>query len=178
MSNLTPDTTMATLNAEFPGARRALFAKYHVGGCSSCAYADDESLTEVASRNEFDINEAITFILESHAHDKEMMLTPAQAVQKIQAGAKLVDVRTREEHDAVKIPDSEFMTQEFQQQAFATWDTDTTIILYDHLGNKALDTCAWFRGHNLPSTFIIEGGIDAYAQEVDSSLSRYRLELE
>jgi len=108
----------------------------------------------------------------------EMMLSPIEANEKIQSGAKLVDTRTREEHEAVSIVGTDFMTQEYQQQAFATWDKETIVILYDHTGDKALDTCAWFRGHNLPNTYIIEGGIDAYAKTVDTSLARYRMEME
>jgi len=178
MSDISSNTTMQALNTAYPGARRALFAKYHVGGCSSCAYADDESIASVADRNEFDVNEAIQHIMESHAHDTEMMLSPIEANEKIQSGAKLVDTRTREEHEAVSIVGTDFMTQEYQQQAFATWDKETIVILYDHTGDKALDTCAWFRGHNLPNTYIIEGGIDAYAKTVDTSLARYRMEME
>ena len=178
MAELSQETPMARLNEDFPGARRALFAKYHIGGCSSCAYSDDESIADVAKHNAFDVEEAIKHILESHAHDAEMMLTPLQAKDKIEAGAKLIDTRTREEHEAVAITGSDFMTQESQQTAFGTWDEDTVVILYDHLGDKALDTCAWFRGHGLPNTFIIQGGIDAWSKEIDKSIARYRLEME
>lgn len=178
MADLTQNSTMSQLNADFPGARRALFAKYHVGGCSSCAYDDNETISSVADRNEFDVNEAIQYILESHQHDQEMMLTPREAEEKIKGGAKLIDTRTREEHEAVAIKGSLFLTQEFQQEAFGTWEKETIVILYDHSGDKALDTCAWFRGHNLPNTFIIQGGIDNWSIEIDSSLPRYRLELE
>ena len=138
----------------------------------------EETIGDVATRNEFDIDEAIKHILESHAHDAEMMLTPQQAKDKIEAGAKLIDIRTREEFEAVAISGADFMTQEFQQKAFGSWDKDTIVILYDHLGDKALDTCAWFRGHSLPNTFIIKGGIDAWSKEIDKSVARYRLEME
>lgn len=169
---------MNQLNAHFPGARRALFAKYHIGGCSSCAYKDDETIAEVAERNEFSVEEAIQHILESHTFDTKMMLSPLEAQQHLEKGAHLIDTRTREEHEAVAIKNSLFLTQELQQEAFGTWHKDQIVILYDHLGDKALDTCAWFKGHNLNNTFIIKGGIDAWSQEIDSSLARYRLELE
>jgi len=178
MAKLNQQTTMNQLNADFPGARRALFAKYHIGGCSSCAYGDDETISEVAEKNEFDIEEAIQHILESHSHDLEMMLSPEEAKEKIESGAKLIDTRTREEHEAVSIPHSLFLTQDLQQKAFGEWNQDQVVILYDHLGQKALDTAAWFRGHKLPNTFIIEGGIDAWSQQIDKSIGRYRLEME
>lgn len=178
MADLNQNTLMKQLNADFPGARRALFAKYHIGGCSSCAYKDGETISEVAKRNEFAVDEAIQHILESHAFDAKMMLSPADAKQQIENGAKLIDTRTREEHEAVAIENSFFLTQELQQQAFGSWKNDQTIILYDHLGDKVLDTCAWFRGHGLDKTFLIKGGIDAWSQEIDKTVARYKLEME
>ena len=34
----------------FPGARRALFARYHIGGCQSCGFSPGETLAEVCAR--------------------------------------------------------------------------------------------------------------------------------
>lgn len=177
MNDLSPETQMQELNKNFPSARRSLFSKYHIGGCSSCAYDKDETLEQVAKRNDFNVEEAIKYIILSEQHDKAMMLTPQEAQEKIQKGAKILDIRTREEHDAVAIPNSLFMTQDLQQQAFAQWDAQTEIILYDHQGDKALDTAAWFRGHELKNTYIIEGGIDAWSQQIDKNLPRYRMEI-
>ena len=42
---------MGALLDAFPGARRALFAKYHVGGCSSCGFQLSETLAEVCARH-------------------------------------------------------------------------------------------------------------------------------
>ena len=36
----------------FPGAQRALFRKYHIGGCSSCGFSPNETLAGVCARNE------------------------------------------------------------------------------------------------------------------------------
>ena len=55
MTTLDKNTTMGQLNSTFPGARRALFAKYHIGGCSSCAYEDLDTIESVANKNEFDL---------------------------------------------------------------------------------------------------------------------------
>jgi len=34
-----PTITMKELLERFPGAQRALFQKYHIGGCASCGFA-------------------------------------------------------------------------------------------------------------------------------------------
>ena len=35
----------------YPGAQRALFRKYHIGGCSSCGFSPEETLAGVCERN-------------------------------------------------------------------------------------------------------------------------------
>ena len=89
----------------------------------------------------------------------------------------LLDTRTREEHEAVAIPGSEFMDQEYQQRLFAG-APEREILLYDHSGRHVLDTCSWFHGHGLNRTRAIEGGIDAWSLKIDPSIRRYRLEIE
>jgi len=127
-------TTMSEIKAKFPGARRALFAKYHIGGCSSCAYRDDETLKDVCDRNEIHTKEAIDHIINSHAEDMKMLIEPMKVKELIDRGAegkevRLVDTRTREEHEAVAIPGSYFMTQELQQEIFGNWDRSDDLII-------------------------------------------------
>jgi rhodanese-related sulfurtransferase len=116
----------------------------------------------------------LAHLLDSHAHDLQMLVEP----KKIRLEEwRVLDVRTREEHEAVAIAGSEFMTQELQQQVFGG-DPETKILLYDHQGKHVLDQVAWFRGHGLKQTLGLRGGIDAWSMEVDSSLQRYRLEMD
>src|ERR1700750_3158557 len=44
--------TMRELLEQYPGAQRALFRKYHIGGCSSCGFKPEETLGQVCARNE------------------------------------------------------------------------------------------------------------------------------
>lgn len=171
---------MVDLLAAYPGARRALFARYHIGGCSSCAYRDEETLAEVCERNEIDVAEAIEHVLQSHEVDKAMLISPAEVKALMDSGETFVflDTRTREEHEAVAIAGSEFMTQERQQELFGTAKENDVIILYDHTGGRVLDTCAWFQGHGLKGTRGVIGGIDAWSKEIDKSVPRYRLEMD
>lgn len=179
---LSGQSAMGDITSRFPGARRALFARYHIGGCSSCAYKDDETLEEVCERNEITAAEAVNHILNSHEEDLKMLIEPVNLKALIDKGeveVRFVDTRTREEHEAVSIPDSYFMTQEFQQEIFAKWDRSENllIVLYDHSGKSSLDTCAWFLGHEMKNTRALVGGIDAWSQQIDSNIARYRLEM-
>ncbi|GIT04618.1 MAG: hypothetical protein CM1200mP29_00290 [Verrucomicrobiota bacterium] len=48
---ITGDSPMQAVLQVFPGAQRALFRKYHIGGCSSCGFQPEETLARVCERN-------------------------------------------------------------------------------------------------------------------------------
>lgn len=170
---------MGDIMNALPGARRALFSRYHLGGCQSCGFSPNETLSQLAARAaEAPPEEMLAHILAAHEHDRAVLLSPADANSMLRSSNPplLLDTRTREEHEAVAIPGSKFMDEECQQRLFAG-SPDQAVLLYDHTGNHVLDTCSWFHGHGLKNTRAIEGGIDAWSREVDHSLRRYRLEI-
>lgn len=173
--------TMSQVLQAYPGAQRALFARYHIGGCSSCGFSPTETLAQVCARNEdVDVQEAIDHIRDSHQSDSALQIS-AQELDLLRGrfpDLLLLDARTREEHEAVKIPGSQLLTQELIQQLFASADKNQTLVLYDHTGSRILDVVAYFVGHGFSEAKALTGGIDAYSQEIDPSLPRYRIELE
>lgn len=175
-AELSADSPMGLIMDTLPGAKRALFARYHLGGCQSCAFSNEETLAQLCQRSELPVTEVLDHLLESHAHDLTMLMEPSE-VQKRLEEIRLVDLRTREEHEAVVIKNSEIFTQELQQKLFAE-SKEQWILLYDHSGRDVLNQVAWFRGHGLKRTFGLRGGIDAWSLEVDPTLPRYRLELD
>ena len=176
----TVDSPMEALMAAWPGARRALFARYHIGGCSSCGFQPGESLAEVCARHEADPAEALAHLREAAAADAALLISPVEAKSLLDGENPpvLIDLRTREEHDAVALPGSLFFTEDLQREIFAVWDKSRAILLYDHTGNRSLDMAAWFAGHGLRATRAIAGGIDGWSREVDRSVPRYRIEME
>jgi rhodanese-related sulfurtransferase len=169
---------MGDLMAAMPGARRALFARYHLGGCQSCAFDDMETLGQLCVRAELDAEEVLAHLRQSHEHDLTMLIKPEEVKRRMDAGDEIlwVDVRTREEFEAVKIAGAEFFTQELQQKIFKE-KPGGLVVLYDHTGKYVLDQVAWFRGHELGNAFGLTGGIDAWSREVDSTVMRYRVEV-
>lgn len=174
-------TPMGDVLARFPGAKRALFARYHIGGCKSCAYDDGETLAEVCARNEdLPVDEVIGHILEAHEHDLRLLIEPTDLAAALAASPapRLLDLRTREEHEAVVLPGSELFSNDLLQSIFATEPKDRLIVVYDHTGDRSLDACAYLVGHGFKNARALRGGIDAYANEADTSLPRYQLEFE
>jgi rhodanese-related sulfurtransferase len=175
-SELSAETPMGRILETLPGAKRALFARYHLGGCQSCAFSNEETLAGLCQRSGLPVDEVLAHLLDSHRHDSAMLMEPAEAKAGM-AGMQFIDIRTREEHEAVAIAGSRLFTQELQQQLFAG-DPDAAILLYDHSGSHVLDQVAWFRGHGLKRTFGLRGGIDAWSREVDPAVPRYRVEID
>ena len=176
------ETTMKQLQELMPGARRALFAKYHIGGCQSCGFDDDETIEEVCKRNEnLLVKEVIEHLLLSSEHDQKIQISPRDLKDELDQAdeeIKLLDIRSREEVEAVKIEGSQIMTNELQQEALGKWNKETRTIIIDHTGDRSLDVAAFFIGHGLNRTVALAGGIDNYSKEVDSSIPRYRIEIE
>ena len=172
------DTKMGELIAAMPGARRALFARYHLGGCQSCAFDEGETLGVLCERAELDSGEVLGHLLASHEHDLTMLIEPTEVKRRMDAGEEIrwLDVRTREEHEAVKITGAEFFHQELQEKIFAE-KPGGLVVLYDHTGKYVLDQVAWFRGHGIANAFGLTGGIDAWSREVDAKVMRYRVEV-
>ena len=174
-----PNITMRELLEQFPGAQRAMFRKYHIGGCSSCGFSPEETLAGVCARNEnVDVEEAIDHIISSDAAERAMQIEPHELAEKLSSGEKinLLDVRTREEFDAVKLPGAHLFTQEFMQEILGKWSREDLTLIYDHQGTRSMDAAAYFQGHGFTNVKSLRGGIDAYSAEVDSSLPRYHLE--
>lgn len=178
---LTPETTMSEVLAKYPSAQRALFARYHIGGCRSCAFSPTETLAQLCERNEnIPVQEVIDHIQSSHSEDVKLQISPREFADlaRIDTSVRLLDARTREEHEAVTIPGAQLLTQELVQEAFNSWSKETVIIIYDHTGSKSMDVAAYFLGHGFSNTKCLAGGIDAYSLEIDPSLPRYKVEME
>ena len=179
LGSIDPNIRMKELLEQFPGAQRALFRKYHIGGCSSCGFAPEETLAGVCARNEnLDVGEVIDHIVESEAAERAMQIEPHDLANAMKNGSpvRLLDVRTREEHEAVKIDGAELFTQDSIQTIMGTWPKQDLLVIYDHQGTRSLDAAAYFQGHGFENVKSLRGGIDAWSVEVDPKLPRYHIE--
>ncbi len=170
---------MRELLERYPGAQRAMFRRYHIGGCSSCGFQPDETLAGVCARNEnLDVEEVIEHILASDAADRAMQIEPRELAERLARGEKiqLLDVRTREEFEAVKIEQAQLFTQELMQEGMKQWPRQDLVVICDHTGTRSMDAAAYFQGHGFTHVKSLRGGIDAWSEEVDPKLSRYHLE--
>ena len=92
-ATIDPQTSMGELLSLFPGAQRALFRSYHIGGCSSCGFNPAETLAQVCARNDnLNTDEVAQTILSAHDADQKMQVAPADAAELVKDGkARLID---------------------------------------------------------------------------------------
>jgi rhodanese-related sulfurtransferase len=175
-ASIRAETTMQELLALFPGVQRALFRGYHIGGCSSCGFHGEETLAQVCERNGgLPVEEVIGFLGQARESDARMEISPVEAEALLAGGgAVLLDIRSREEFDAVHIPGSTLFTGELMHE-ISGWDRSKQVVFVCHHGVRSMDAAAYFAGHGMENARSLRGGIDAWSCEVDTSLPRYDL---
>lgn len=179
VSSIGPESRMGEVLEAFPGAQRALFRRYHIGGCSSCAFQVDETLAQVCARNgNLQVNEVLEHIRSAHEQDEQILIGPKELAEwlKQDQSPRLVDVRSREEFEAVHIDGSVLLSQPVMREIMAEGPAARPLVLIDHQGKNALDAAAYFMGHGIKHVRCLRGGLDAWAQEVDPKMRRYRVE--
>jgi rhodanese-related sulfurtransferase len=162
----------------YPGAQRALFRKYHLGGCSSCAFSPAETLEQVCGRNgDLNVGEVLEHIKSSHEQDAKVFIQPNELSEwlKQDSAVRLVDVRSREEFEAVHIEGSMLLSQDVMRQIMGDGSNTRPLVVIDHQGKQALDAAAYFMGHGLQNVRCLGGGIDAWARDIDTNMRRYKL---
>ena len=108
-----------------------------------------------------------------------MQIEPRELADRIASGEKvyLLDVRTREELEAVKLPGRASFHPGVDAGNPGQLDRETDLfVIYDHKGARSMDAAAYFQGHGFENVKSLRGGIDAWSAEVDPKLPRYHLE--
>ena len=121
--------------------------------------------------------EVLAHIQSSHEQDAKILISPKELAEllKQDKSIRLVDVRSREEFEAVNIAGSVLLSQDVMRQIMGDGSNTKPIVVIDHAGKNGLDAAAYFMGHGLQNVRCLRGGIDAWAQEVETGMRRYKL---
>lgn len=170
------DTTMAEILRVYPSAKTGLFIRYHIGGCSSCAYQPQDTLGFVRqSHNIVDsIETIVTSIRESAAVETALHASPREVAAALARGERLrlLDVRTLEEFDRGHLPSAELVTVELTFEALESWPKDAPIVCTSNHGRRSLQKASYFRAYGLTNARSLTGGLEAWSLEVDPSFPR------
>lgn len=174
--DISAQSAMREVMEAFPGAQRALFRRYHIGGCASCGFDPAETLQQVCQRNNnLEVDEVLRHIKASHEQDSRILVSPVALADLLRAdkSVKLVDVRSREEFEAVYLPGAVLLSQPVMMEILGKWPKEQIIVIVDHNGRQALDAAAYFLGHGFANVRALQGGIDAWSRQVDPTIRRY-----
>ena len=174
---ITRHSTMGEVLEAYPSAQRALFRRYHIGGCNSCGYAPGDTLEAVArSHNVLDVAEVVAFLDDAEQIDRRLQVSPGEVAAALRSEnpPRLIDVRTPPEWELARIEGATLMTEALAE-VIMRWAKDTPLVFYCHLGQRSLEAASYFAGHGFTDLRSMTGGIEAWSLQVDPSVPRYEL---
>ncbi len=159
-----PEMTMEEILQQYPSARRALFQRYHVGGCSSCGFQPTDTLAQVCrDHNILDVDEVVRHLQRSHEVDQRMQVDAAALQEWLAAGEglRVIDVRPPGERAGERLDWAEPLdfgdTGKYMQLP-----RDTRIVFVCTSGLQSLDVAAYFAGHGFTQAFALKGGLESW----------------
>ncbi len=90
-----------------------------------------------------------------------------------QSAYTIIDVRPMHDRNAVAFPLAKHVLDESTMDELATLPKDTALAFLCHHGNSSRQAAEHFRSLGFNNVSNIEGGIDAWSQNVDSNIPRY-----
>jgi rhodanese-related sulfurtransferase len=165
------DMSMADILDRVPSAQRALFQRYHVGGCSACGFQPTDTLRQVCKdHNILDTREVVEHILRSHELDQRMQVEPRELARWLEAreALRFLDVRLPPEREGAPVPAAEPLDYNDSGKYMAL-PKDTKLVFACQNGDRALDVAAYFAGHGFSAVYSLRGGLDAWRAQVEAA---------
>ena len=95
------------------------------------------------------------------------------AAQLLREGALLLDVREPSEVALCALANSQHIPMRQIPENLANIPKDRPILVLCHVGARSLRVTQFLRANGYPRVTNIAGGIDAWAEKIDLSLTRY-----
>ena len=105
--------------------------------------------------------------------DTPLEIDVATAAQLQRAGALLLDVREPFEVATVAVPGSRHIPMRQIPESLATLPRDQPSLVLCHVGARSLRVTQILRTNGFTQVSNVAGGIDAWAEQIDSTLARY-----
>jgi len=170
---IAPEMTMESILQVAPSAQRALFQRYHVGGCSSCGFQPSDTLAQVCKdHNLLDVNEVMNTIVLSEQVDRTTQIDPEEVRAWLAAGEELtfIDARPPEEGEIVHVESSEKL--DYNDSAkYMEREKDHRFVFICEDGDRSLDIASYFIGHGFTDVHAVRGGVNAWTASKDTASS-------
>ncbi|MBZ0200861.1 MAG: hypothetical protein K8H86_13405 [Ignavibacteriaceae bacterium] len=101
-------------------------------------------------------------------------LTPTEAVELLKENnTRLIDVRESWEFEIARVEGSELMPMSNFYRHMQALRQDENLLIICHHGVRSLSICALLIDNNFKNVINLEGGIEAWSQQVDPSIPLY-----
>lgn len=170
---ITPEMTMEQVLTAAPAAQRALFQRYHVGGCSACAFQPTDTLGQVAKdHNILDVDEMIRTIMQAEELDGAIQVEPALVKSWLEANETFtfIDCRSPDEWESGSVDGSEKLDYN-DSEKYMSLPKDHKLVFLCSDGERSLQVASYFIGHKFEQVFAVRGGIAAWSGEAGPGTS-------
>lgn len=168
-------STMKEVEVKFPFARALLHSKFHVGGCASCGYEQDETIEQVANKHSKDAHQMIMALNLGIEDMQKAEITCAEVTELKKRNAKILclDVREEWEYEVAHLPNSVLLTEgNFTEMVEMSKNVETVVVVCHH-GLRSMNAVLYLRENGIANARSLQGGIDSYSTQVDSTIPRY-----
>ena len=160
---ITADTPMGAILAAYPTAKTVLFARFHIGGCTSCRYEPHQTLAQVRAQHQVaaSVDDMLDAIAQSAAIEATLRIDGA-ALRTALDGAsppRLLDARSKAEFDWSRLPGTQLITPELTFAALDEWPKATPIVVYSNHGERSLQKAAHFACYGMTAARSLDGGL-------------------
>ncbi|MFQ5481647.1 MAG: rhodanese-like domain-containing protein [Nitrospinaceae bacterium] len=176
----TPDSLMVEVNRKLPEVHTLLFKKFHVG-LPVAGYKPGETISSIAKSHNQSTEEILALLNKEFAEGQAASITPEELDAKIQSGNThlvLLDIREQWEHDIAPFEGATLVTRDNCEDLLNRLTPDKEVVLIDWKGDRSPSFQKWLGQRGFHDVKGIEGGIDAWAEKVNTHLARYDIDQE
>jgi adenylyltransferase/sulfurtransferase len=100
-------------------------------------------------------------------------LTPSAAAPRLSQDTQVLDVREPWEWEICRLPGAQLVPLSELEMHFSTLDPSREILVYCHRGSRSAAAVSRLQAAGFTRVSHLEGGIDRWSVEVDTSVARY-----
>lgn len=174
-----PDTSMQEVNRVLPEVHTLLFKKFHIG-MPVTGYKPEETIFTVCEQHGKKVGEVLALLNSEARKNRVQFIKPEELREKMKNGAPiaLLDIREQWERDIARIDEATFITRENCESVLSGLDPNQEVVVIDWKGDRTESFQKFLGQRGFTNVKGIEGGIDAWAQKVDTRMARYEIDEE
>lgn len=107
---------------------------------------------------------------------KRVAALPASAADELlrsDSKVRVIDAREAWEWKTGGLPGARQLNREQWREITETWPRETPLLVYCHFGVRSLDVSLSLAEEGFTHIYTLQGGIDAWSQQVDARIPRY-----